>query len=111
MFLDRPEAKRLCRTSVGTSPTGLPSAMQLTRGQWVITTRDTIDFTVLCEGSRVTRRDSIHSPLDILSVDEGCYASSSHLTLPAQLSNETDLGSLDFKFNVTKVLSVSCYPK
>ncbi|XP_046574034.1 uncharacterized protein LOC124282108 [Haliotis rubra] len=106
------KVKKFCRTEV-MPQTILPLAEYLTTGQWVIATRERLDFTIVCE-SDVRRPSALTArpPLGVIRLEESCSASNDYLTLLPYYQNESRY-SFEDKFlklinrlNVTQMLLV-----
>ena len=86
-FKSNEEVDKYCRKIV-TPNSMLPQAKYLSLGQWVVSLRESLTFSIVCtenvgRKSAMTQETKILSPpLDVITLEPGCSGSSNFLNLP-----------------------------
>lgn len=78
----------------------LPGAKYINNGHWVVSTQEKLHFVKLCgEGSNTITTDIIvRPPIQIITLEQSCYAVTSTMTLPPHYHQES-------KYNATNLLT------
>ena len=77
---DHEATNRLCKTTVLIN-TQLPSAQQLTEGNWAISTLNPLELTIKCPGE-APKKNLINPPIEIVRLQMQCSANSDSIYLP-----------------------------
>ena len=101
------EVDKFCHKIV-TPNSVLPQAKYLSVGQWVVSSREPLKFSIVCtenEGQKslLTRQtETGNPPLDVIRLDPGCSGSSNFLNLPPYYQFEEHISLKDPLSNLIK---------
>ena len=101
------EVDKFCHKIV-TPNSVLPQAKYLSVGQWVVSSREPLKFSIVCtenEGQKslMTRQtETVNPPLDVIRLDPGCLGSSNFLNLPPYYQFEEHISLKDPLSNLIK---------
>lgn len=101
--------KMHCRSTV-ILDTRLPIAKYIHSGMWVIATRRTMTFTVVCPGPIEKRSDvTIFAPLGVVQLDMTCRASNNYLSLPSYYERKVKGHIMDAMGSLLTLRNISSF--
>ena len=106
LFLERDNIWELCTAVVTTASTPTPSAISIGQGQWVISTKTPLTFTKVCEPSGIPTRVTVQPPMGLVSLGEGCQASSEFIILPSEVSLKSSYQLDRVNFSIPKLMKI-----
>ena len=85
---DKANIHKNCKTVV--YPNALfPRAEYIADGSYVVSTRNAITFNQVCKHSASTKSQTLQPPLDVITLDKFCFASSNEIYLPGYFHKES----------------------
>ena len=84
----RIQAQNSCQVELK-STSNFPQAKYIAQGVWAIITLHPLKFRVLCQNGQKPSNVYIQPPIDIISLNKTCTATSDLITLPAHYSTES----------------------
>ena len=80
--------------------------MSIGQGQWVIFTGRPPTFTKVCENSNVPSRVTVEPPMGLITLDQGCQASSKGRILPTEGTLKSTIALNRINFSVPTLMKI-----